>query len=224
MAGIGLDEFLENILALLDGNADPGIAHFDAQKAAALVVRQLDFDADAAFLGEFDGVADQIGQHLAEAHFVNADDARHIMADHGDDLDALGMGAGPQKLGDAIEQGADFDFVFIQGERTGFDLGEIQNVADQGEQRFARLGDGLGIGALVGAQIGFQQQPAHAQHAIHGGADFVAHGGQEARLGPGARLGGIARFGQRVFERLALGDVAADALHFDQAAIGSRMA
>ena len=36
--------------------------------------RHADFDTDAAAFGEFDGVADQVGQHLAEADFVNADD------------------------------------------------------------------------------------------------------------------------------------------------------
>jgi len=33
----------------------------------------------------------------------------------------------------------------------------------------------------------------------------------------GCRFRLVARFGQRVFQRLALGDVAADALHFDEA-------
>ena len=130
------------------------------------------------------------------------------------------MGARAQQFGDAGHQGADVDFVLVQRQRAGFDLGEIQNVADQGQQRLARLGDGLGIGALLGRQIGFQQQPRHAQHAVHGRADFVAHGGQEAGFGAAGRFGAVARLGQRVFQRLALGDVAADALHFDQPAMG----
>ena len=48
----------------------------------------------------------------------------------------------------------------------------------------------------------------------------MAHGGQEAGLGAAGFLGIVARFGQRVFQRLAVGDVAADALHFHQPAMG----
>ena len=46
---------------------------------------------------------------------------------------------------------------------------------------------------------------------------MVARKPDLARL---ACFGIVARFGQRLFQRLALGDVAADALHFDQAAMG----
>ena len=70
---------------------------------------------------------------------------------------------------------------------------------------------------LLGAQLGFEQQPRHAEHAVHRRADLVAHGGEEAGLGAASGFRLVARVGNRVFQRLALGDVAPDALHFDQA-------
>ena len=118
------------------------------------------------------------------------------------------------------QHAAQVHLVFVQMQHAGFDLGEIQYVADQGEQRLARLGDGFGIGALLGAKLGLEQQPRHAQHAVHGRADLMAHGGKEAGLGAAGFLGIVARFHQRVFQDLAIGDVAAHALHFHQAAMG----
>ena len=109
-------------------------------------------------------------------------------------------------------------FVFLKRHRARFDLGKIQNVADQGEQRFARLGDRFGIGALFGPQLGFQQQPRHAQNAVHRRADLVTHGGEKARFCATGGLCLVARLGQRILQRLALGDVAPDALNFDQPA------
>ena len=87
------------------------------------------------------------------------------------------------------------------------------------QQRLAGLVDGVDIGALLRLRIAFQKQPRHAEHAVHRRADFVTHGGEEAGLGAVGRFGLVARFGKRVFQRFALGDVAADALHFDKPAL-----
>ena len=45
------------------------------------------------------------------------------------------------------------EVVEIQAQIAGFDLGEIEDVADQGEQRVARLVDRFGIGALIRAKL-----------------------------------------------------------------------
>ena len=103
------------------------------------------------------------------------------------------MRARTGKLDHAFDQRAQFHFVVLQGEGAGLDLGEIQDVADQREQRFARLADRLDIGALLGAQIGFEQQPGHAEHAVHRGADLMAHRGQKAGLGAAGGFGLVAR-------------------------------
>ena len=45
------------------------------------------------------------------------------------------------------------------------------------------------IAALLRRQVGVQQQPDHADDAVHGRADLVAHVGQELALGDVGRLG-----------------------------------
>ena len=42
---------------------------------------------------------------------------------------------------------------------------------------------------LFWCEIGFQRQVAHADNGVHGGADFMAHVGQEIALGLGGLLG-----------------------------------
>ena len=93
----------------------------------------------AAFFREFDGIADEIGQHLAQPDAVDADSLGHIGPGNGDELDVFGMRARTEKLDHAFDQDAEFGFFVFQRQRAGFDLGEIQNVADQSQQRFARL-------------------------------------------------------------------------------------
>ena len=78
--------------------------------------------------------------------------------------------------------------------------------------------DGFGISALLGAQLGFEQQARHAEHAVHRRADLVAHRGEEAGFGTAGGLRLVARFRQGVFERFAFGDVAPDALDFHRTA------
>src|SRR5262247_2180332 len=48
------------------------------------------------------------------------------------------------------------------------------------------------VGSLIGCELSFQQQPRHTEHAVHRRADFVAHGGEELRLGAVGVLGLIA--------------------------------
>ena len=54
-------------------HAHAGVAHFDAQEIAVTALGHLQCDADAAFFGELDGIAHQIGEDLAQADLVDAD-------------------------------------------------------------------------------------------------------------------------------------------------------
>ena len=53
----------------------------------------------------------------------------------------------------------------------------------------------------------------HAEDAVHGRADLVAHVGQELALGPVGGLGGLLGPLQLFVRMLAVGDVADDALN-----------
>jgi len=65
---------------------------------------------------------------------------------------------------------------------------KVQDVVHDRQQRCAAVAHGLGIAPLLLGQVGVQQQAGHADHAIDGCADLVAHVGQKIALGPAGLL------------------------------------
>ncbi len=68
-------------------------------------------------------------------------------------------------------------------------------------------------------ELARQQKVCHPDHAVHRRAQFVAHGGEEERLGAVRILRLLQRLGEALFSFLAVGDVAADGLDLDQLAV-----
>ena len=66
------------------------------------------------------------------------------------------------------------------------------------------------VAALLVVRSRVQQQARHADHAVHGRADLMAHVGQELALGPVGRLGCLLRRPQLNLKRLLIGHVAGD--------------
>ena len=165
-------------------------------------------------VGELERIADQVEHHLAQPAGVAADHRHQLVRAFQAQAQALGLGPhGHQRhhVAHGFDQG---EIGQLQLHPPGLDLGQVQDVIDQRQQALARTADQLGVLALLRVELARQQQPVHAQHGVERGADLVAHGGQEARLGLAGRLGG--GFGAR---QLALGrsDVAVDA---DDAVVG----
>lgn len=75
-------------------------------------------------------------------------------------------------------------------------LGVVEYVIEDLEQGLAALADGGQIALLARTQPCLLQQAESTEYAVHGGANFVAHGGEEdgfcavglLRLGPGLSL------------------------------------
>ena len=65
---------------------------------------------------------------------------------------------------------------------AGFDFGDVEDVVDDREHVLAGARDLFGVGALFFVEAGVQKQLVHADHAVHRGADLVAHVRQERRL------------------------------------------
>jgi hypothetical protein len=80
-----------------------------------------------------------------------------------------------------------------------FDLGEIENFVDQAEEVLGRGEDAVeilhrcGVAAIFGV---FLQHLRIADDGVERGAQFVAHIGQELRLGEIGAFGGVARMRQ----------------------------
>jgi hypothetical protein len=63
----------------------------------------------------------------------------------------------------------------VQGQPLGFDLGIVQNVIDDDQQRLTRRADRLGKETLIFGQSGVAQQFRHADHAIHRRANLMRY-------------------------------------------------
>ena len=88
----------------------------------------------------------------------------------------------------------------LQIELARLDLGKVEDVVDDRQERLAAGGDGVDAIALRFGQLGLGQDAGHADDAVHGRANFVAHDGQELALGLFRRLGQAREFlflGQR---------------------------
>ena len=99
----------------------------------------------------------------------------------------------------------------MQAHLAGFDLGEVQDVVEQAQQRLRGPLGLAGVVALLRVQRGLVQQAQHAQDGVHGGADLVAHVGQELPLGRAGLLGDQLGLLQRGLVLQALGAVLNDA-------------
>ena len=78
----------------------------------------------------------------------------------------------------------------------GFELGDVENVVDQGQQRLGAVMHGDRAVALFRVELGLQQQRVHPEDAVHRGADFVRHVGEEIGLGAARRLCCVPRRGK----------------------------
>jgi hypothetical protein len=71
----------------------------------------------------------------------------------------------------------EFDVFDLQ--LPGFNLREVEDVADDGQQRLPRVAHGLGVVALAGIQVGVEQELGHAENPVHRRTELVAHVRQE---------------------------------------------
>ena len=107
------------------------------------------------------------------------------------------------------QQGAGFDQLAqlgghaLQLQPVGLDLGEVQDVIEDAQQRHAGLVHRVKHAVLLRAEISLLQHVEHADHPVHGGADFVAHVRQKLRLGA---VGGVG-------QGAGLGELAGALLH-----------
>ena len=157
-----------------------------------------------ANVGELDRVAEQVHQHLAEAGDVAEQAVGKRRIDEEGELEPLPR----RRLGDQVEGRLDarpqIEGMPLQLQTAGVDLGEVEDVVDDAEQRLAARADDGGELALARRQIGVEQQAAHADHRVHRRADLVAHRRQERALG-GVGLLGDARLLLEPLEQAGVG-------------------
>ena len=176
-------------------NADAGVAHRDRDRVRLRV--RLDDDRDAAKLGELDGVAGEIEQHLAQPRRIADHARRQALVDIAADFEALGLGARPEQFDGLFDEGGERKWPRLEIEPAGFDLGEIEHFLDERQQRVARRLHRVEVGGLFRRQRRIAEQVGHAEDAVERRADLVRDHRQEPRLGAARRFRLIARVGER---------------------------
>jgi hypothetical protein len=188
-------ERLEQPTHALARQADPGIAHREMQlHLVALRGRGRDGEHDLALLGELHRVGQQIEQDLAQPRYVRADRDRHLALEQIRRVELLLGRAPPDQIERGLHAFAQVERLRLDVHAPGLDLGEVEDVVDDGEQRVAAVADGGCVVALLVVKRGVEQQPAHADDRVHRRADLVAHCSQEGALGFVGRFGRGTRF------------------------------
>ena len=190
---VGLREGLEQARLHLGRNTDAAVGDPPRQHYRLAFDGGVELDPDKAAGGEFDGVRNQVVEHLAEAVTVGKNAVGHAGRDQQHQIHALGLGALGKQQGDVLDRLAGREVERVELQFAGLDLGHVEHVVDEVEQRLGRPVQGVDHALLAFVHGGAAQQLDHAHHAIHRGADFVAHVGQEQALGAVGGLRLVAR-------------------------------
>ena len=205
-AAVRLREGLEDGLLAVLRDADPAVSDRKPDRGLRPGLGyQPRLDDHLAARRELQGVADEVRQDLPDAPRIAPQALGDSRRDVADQLDPCRLGARGQQVGDVLQSFAQAEVGHLDRHLARLDLGKVEDVIDDRQQRFAAAPDRFGVVALVRRQPGFQQKPGHADDAVHGRADLVAHVRQELGLRPrrGFRL--VARPFQLARLRFELG-------------------
>ena len=103
------------------------------------VRRRIDLDHDLALAGELDGVADEVDQDLPQPGDVADQDLGDGIVHQVGQVKVLLGRLGGQQVQGLLDAGVEFEGMMFQLEFAGFDLGEIEDVVDDGQQASALL-------------------------------------------------------------------------------------
>ena len=152
---VELAELLEQLVRPVDRNADAGVAHGEVD----LVGRLAWFDSQdhLSGLGEFHSVGEQVDHDLSESGDVAGDAVRHRRVDEERELEPLARGWFGDEIKRRLDASPEVEGVDLQLKTAGVDLGEVEDVVDDAEQRFAARADDLGELPLARLEVGVEQ-------------------------------------------------------------------
>ena len=94
-----------------------------------------DLHQHVPMLGELDGVADQVGDDLADAPRIAGNPRRDVGRDVGDQLEPLLVGQQRQRLQRVLDEIDHRERNRLELELLRLDLGKVEDVVEQGQQR-----------------------------------------------------------------------------------------
>ena len=135
---IDLSERLKKPLPIGLGDAFAGIADAEAQSDASIVPADaVDDEPHRTGIGEFEGVAAQVDQHLRQAQRIAVQP--HLLQQGGDlgiQAQALVLRLDAEHAHDPIHDIAEPEVAALQRDLFGLDLGQVEDVVEDGQQMF----------------------------------------------------------------------------------------
>ena len=209
---VGLNEGREQVLGLVLANSNSRVGDGnEKRRLAGRLALHLDEDFHLSAFGELDGIGRQVQQDLAQAVRIAAQQRRHFRRHPPAKSESFGGRAAAQGREGVLRGAAQVEVHALQLDLLRLDLGQVEDVVNQGQQRPPAVFNNAGVFALFRRETGLEQQLQHAQDAIHGRADFVAHVGQETAFRNVGGVRGLARGNQFRLVALPFGDIFGDA-------------
>jgi hypothetical protein len=150
-----------------------------------------DAQDDFAALGELDGVAEEVENDLAESDGVAAVATGDAVGEVEDELEGFLAGESGLEIEGALELFVEIEIDGLEDEAAGLDLGEVEDVVDDGKERLAAEEESVDEILLFVGERGAEEKMSHSDDAVERGADLVAHVGEEDALGLVGGLGGL---------------------------------
>ena len=171
---------------------DTGVPHRERDLGSAVGRGGAHGYHDFSLFGELDRVADQVHEHLAQAGRVAAHRARHVGRHFREQLEMLFARPHGEEAGRGVHHFRHVERDRFKLEVLRLDLGIIENVIQDHQQRLGRRAHELQRAALLGRQLGIEDQLHEAEYRIHRSTDLVAHVREERRAGARDAFGEVA--------------------------------
>ncbi len=214
---VRLAEFLEKARTNILRHADSSVLDLEAKLGDAVwgsVGREQNFDGNATLVREFDSVSDKIEQNLAQSVRIASECGAGFGIDKDSQIDAFLICTRSEQPDNTLHHLHQIEIDGLELDFSGFELGYVQDVVDDRKKRFAGVAHGVGVTVLLVRQRRIEQQPVHAQDAVHRRADFVTHRGQKfafdfvrafRRVARDREILGLPRETRSAFAQLLLG-------------------
>ena len=211
--GLELHVGLEDHLQLVAAKTDPGVFDLEAdsrrragQRNAACPQPQL------AGIGELDGVAHQVEQHLAQAPAVDLGDRRQPGIDLAAERQRFFGRLDADDVAQALQQVVQMNVGGARLQRAGLEPRDVDEVVDEQQHVLPATLDRAERNALLIAQPDVHLKNLRvAEDRIQRSPQLVAHRGEELGLGARRELGLTLGIAQRLLGFLAQRDVVVDA-------------
>jgi hypothetical protein len=179
---IDLGEFLEQFAHLLGGHADAGVGDRDGDPVATFLFPLPRVDGDSAVVSEFVGIAQQVQKRLPKTHLIRIQGSDRSVTIHRDLVSIL-CRQWFDGLNHAGDQRCEREGLELQLHATSFDLRQVEEVVDQGEQMPACAEHPIErLSVLLQCLRILPQHLADADDGVEGRAQLMAHVGQELGL------------------------------------------